>query len=263
MEEVENYTSLQEFTEDMPSKGNQPILYTTQGRQDIQGMKWRMECVRRQTVLLLVTVLLVSISANIALSVLLYKATIISTCSQAAATKVIPTPKTNTLQNRYNQLCQDYTDLGKNCTEQEKECKPCPDLWLHLEDKCYYFSPNKQDWEDSKKSCESLGSHLIILHSHKQHEAMEKEAWRQGGFDYHYWIGLTDSETEGVWKWVDDTTVNNTYWDDEYREPDNHPSSGIHGEDCAVLDSHARTWFDVPCEYTYKRICEMDALYIN
>lgn len=50
-----------------------------------------------------------------------------------------------------------------------RRCSPCPEGWLHLEDKCYYFSPDKLDWEKSRDSCTSMGSHLAILYSHKQH----------------------------------------------------------------------------------------------
>ncbi|KAI1885771.1 hypothetical protein AGOR_G00207230 [Albula goreensis] len=267
MADEQNYTSLQEFTEDMSPRGNKPILYTAQGKQGINGVKLGANCMNKPTILLL-TALLVSLTTNIVLGVLLYKAsTISSTCSQLTAVKGAPAMRRlDTLQSRYNQLCQDYITLGQNCTQpgvKVSECRPCPDSWLHFEDKCYYFSSDKMDWEKSKESCEAMGSHLAILHSHAQHEALEKAARSKGTFDYHYWIGLTDRHTEGEWKWVDNTPVNNTYWDKVHSEPDNHLSGGEEGEDCATLNSHSRSWFDVPCNFIYLRICEMEAMEVN
>lgn len=53
------------------------------------------------------------------------------------------------------------------------------------------------------------------------------------------------------------------FWNVWDEEPNNHQSGGIHGEDCAVLDSRSKTWVDVPCDFNYKRICEMDPITID
>ncbi|XP_052002468.1 C-type lectin domain family 4 member D-like [Xyrauchen texanus] len=92
---------------------------------------------------------------------------------------------------------------------------------------------------------------------------LESVARQSGGQDYHFWIGLSDTETEGMWKWVDNTYVNRTFWNEWHKEPNNHKSGGFHGEDCTVLDSRSKMWFDVPCDFRYKRICEMDPITIN
>ncbi|XP_016123260.1 CD209 antigen-like protein C isoform X3 [Sinocyclocheilus grahami] len=211
MEDIENYTSLQEFTEDISQSGNRPIL-TSQGK---QGVHKGAKCLRGQNSLVLLIALLTSVCANIVLGVLLIK------------------------------------------------CRPCPEDWLHLEGRCYFFSEDKLDWQHSKDSCASMGGHLSILHSHQQHHTLESVTHNRGGLDYHYWIGLSDIETEGVWKWVDNTVVNTMFWSEWDKEPINHQSGGIHGENCSVLDSHSITWFDVPCDFNYKRICEMDPITIN
>nr|QLC27663.1 C-type lectin receptor-like protein [Carassius auratus] len=262
MEDIENYTSLQEFTEDVSHGGNRPIL-TSQGK---QGVHKGAKCLMGQASLVLLVALLTSVCANIVLGVLLVNSHRPDTVkpvkndeSEAASLSL----KLTAMQERFSRLCSEYTTLGQTCSKPVIKCRPCPEDWLHLEGRCYFFSDGKLDWQHSKESCASMGGHLSILHSHQQHHALESVARSRGGVDYHYWIGLSDLETEGVWKWVDNTLVNRTFWSEGDKEPNNHQSGGIHGEDCAVLDSRSKTWFDVPCDFSYKRICEMDPITIN
>ncbi|KAI2655314.1 C-type lectin domain family 4 member E [Labeo rohita] len=222
MADIENYTSLQEFTEDISHSGNRPIL-TAQGK---QGVHKGAKCLRGQVSLVLLIALLASVCANIVLGVLLVN-------SRGSAVTVKPvkndeseaaslTLKLTAMQERFSRLCSEYTNLGQTCSKPVIKCRPCPENWLHLEGRCYYFSDDKLDWQHSKESCMSMGGHLTILHNHQQHVSV-------------FWNELGD-------------------------EPNNHQSGGVHGEDCAVLDSRSKTWFDVPCDFNYKRICEMDPI---
>lgn len=268
MEDTENYTSLHEFTEDISARGNKPILYTSQSRQaGIKGM----ECMKKRMVVILFITLLVSLCANIALGVSLVNSISSRAPSQASAGGPEVSSlslKLSSLQERHSRMCADYNTLGQACSRpgmkvSVKRCRPCPESWRQIENKCYYFGDKKLNWSMSRDSCTSMGSHLTILHTHEQHDALDKIARSIGGFDYHFWIGLSDTEEEGVWKWVDNTLVNKPYWNDAGSEPNNHQSGGLHGEDCAVLDSRAKSWFDVPCDHIYKPICEMDAINID
>ncbi|KAI1887285.1 hypothetical protein AGOR_G00188670 [Albula goreensis] len=65
------------------------------------------------------------------------------------------------------------------------------------------------------------------------------------------WIGLTDRENEGTWKWVDGTTLTTGYW--RSGEPNNAGS----GEDCAAM--HPEGWNDLPCSDTTCWVCEKPA----
>ncbi|KPP59834.1 C-type lectin domain family 4 member D-like [Scleropages formosus] len=253
-----------------------------------QGMKLGVEYVRNQTTTILITVLLASICANIALGVLCDERGVEITVArrrpclggardrQRKLRKAAETGDSfRALSLRYASLCKDYRKLADNCMDpgvEVRECSPCPSSWLQFEDTCYYFSKDKMNFDDSKASCESMGSRLVILHTHKQHvspfhaapapgyggDVLEEEARKTAGQEYFFWIGLSDKEVEGDWRWVDNSKLNTTFW--EISEPDNHLSGGLHGEDCAVLNSRSKIWYDVPCEFEYKRICEMNAL---
>ncbi|KAL3980545.1 NF-kappa-B inhibitor delta [Sarotherodon galilaeus] len=260
MEQSENYSSLHEFTEEPRPGANRLIPQHSDGS---QGLKQGVECLRSKTSLLILIGFLASICGNIVLAVLLISrpvppvppAPLESSSSSALGLK--------SMQRRYIQLCEDYTALGQDCSKTVKQCRECPEGWLHIGNQCYYFSNDRLDWVKSRDSCEEMGSHLTILHTVEQHDALATEAKRIGGFYYHYWIGLSDIETEGEWRWVDNTTLEHKYWDQVSSEPDNHHTGGEHGEDCATLDSHSKTWFDVPCDHIYKRICQMDAIQLN
>uniref|UniRef100_A0A3Q2EJN7 C-type lectin domain family 17, member A-like n=1 Tax=Cyprinodon variegatus TaxID=28743 RepID=A0A3Q2EJN7_CYPVA len=163
------------------------------------------------------------------------------------------------MKDRYRLLCNQYSSLADNCSAPAKDCKECPEGWLQVEDQCFHLNTDKQDFSTSAEKCKDIGAHLAILTTRKQHEAVEKEGRRIAGTYIHYWIGLSDIETEGDWRWVDNSTLTTAFWDPYRREPDNNQAQGPEGEDCAVVDSYTQKWYDVPCEFTYPRICQKAA----
>ncbi|KAM9385663.1 uncharacterized protein KZ484_007166 [Pholidichthys leucotaenia] len=81
-----------------------------------------------------------------------------------------------------------------------------------------------------------------------------------------FWIGLTDSVTEGTWMWVDGTKPSVLYWGKN--EPDNWKGNENekypNGEDCARMgekggNDEKMTWFDAVCSKPHKSICEKSA----
>ena len=67
-----------------------------------------------------------------------------------------------------------------------------------------------------------------------------------------YWIGLTDEEVEGLWKWAG-TDERMTFTDWNHGEP----NSWDELEDCVGIakDDQGR-WFDIGCDSMYLPICE-------
>ncbi|XP_058850003.1 C-type lectin domain family 4 member D-like isoform X2 [Acipenser ruthenus] len=150
----------------------------------------------------------------------------------------------------------------KESSSKERVCKACPVNWVESNGKCYYFSPEKMDWNSSRASCVSMGADLVII----ENEAEQKFLYENAKKNY-YLIGLTDAVTEGVWLWVDGTPLNDKakFW--YGNEPDDWKEVDSSGEDCAhlkLLEDPLKDWFDGTCRLgQYNRICETMAVIIN
>lgn len=68
-----------------------------------------------------------------------------------------------------------------------------------------------------------------------------------------YWIGLTDSETEGIWKWTNGAVL--TGYNNWMRnQPNDHK-----GQDCGAMrgTQHTGKWHDFQCSAKKRFICEL------
>ncbi|XP_054418064.1 C-type lectin domain family 17, member A [Pteronotus mesoamericanus] len=120
----------------------------------------------------------------------------------------------------------------------------CPEGWLAFEGKCYYFSPNTKSWDEARKFCQENYSHLVIINSFAEQNFVAK-AHRSPRV---YWLGLSDKEHEGEWKWLDGSPVTLSFW--EPAEPNN-----VYDEDCGSMNTGG-TWNDLSCNKATYWICE-------
>uniref|UniRef100_A0A8C7JUR9 C-type lectin domain-containing protein n=1 Tax=Oncorhynchus kisutch TaxID=8019 RepID=A0A8C7JUR9_ONCKI len=78
----------------------------------------------------------------------------------------------------------------------------CPEGWRRFGCSCYYLSTEEKSWEESRQDCLERGADLVIINNE------EEQTFINGYKSVKYaWIGLTDSVTEGTWKWVDGTPL--------------------------------------------------------
>ncbi|KAK9976469.1 hypothetical protein ABG768_021674 [Culter alburnus] len=119
--------------------------------------------------------------------------------------------------------------------------------WTRYKSSYYYVSSEVKSWTESRRYCTDRGADLIIINN-------KEEQMSETNFDFvqrisdgaQVWIGLTDSDVEGTWKWVDGNTLTSGFWDP--REP-----NGDREENCAL--NYSPGWADYPCDDTHYWIC--------
>uniref|UniRef100_A0A8K9XDJ8 C-type lectin domain-containing protein n=1 Tax=Oncorhynchus mykiss TaxID=8022 RepID=A0A8K9XDJ8_ONCMY len=125
--------------------------------------------------------------------------------------------------------------------------------WNKFESCWYFVSSESKTWSESRQDCVERGADLVIVNSRKKQRFIF-------AFNKRAWIGLTDNETEGSWKWVDGTPLITSYWIID--QPNNGRSvSTFPGEDCVELqngqDQPEKTWNDLNCAQKRIWICEL------
>uniref|UniRef100_A0A4W6FW09 C-type lectin domain-containing protein n=1 Tax=Lates calcarifer TaxID=8187 RepID=A0A4W6FW09_LATCA len=111
--------------------------------------------------------------------------------------------------------------------------------WVYFKHSFYYISSTTKSWPNSRNDCLQRGADLVIINS-KEEQVIS-------------WIGLTDRETKGEWKWVDGTPLTKSYWGSG--EPNDYEGKT---EDCVEIKFHdeENSWNDIPCGDQNFWICE-------
>ncbi|XP_050977585.1 lymphocyte antigen 75-like [Labeo rohita] len=142
--------------------------------------------------------------------------------------------KNTNLTKQRDQFKQERDELLKTFKE--------TDGWLYFSFSFYFFSSEKKSWTESRRYCTERGADLIIINNTEEQEFAKK--FSHGN---EFWIGLTDIDVEGKWKWVDGSTLTSGFW--ASGQP-----NGNKNENCAV--TYSPGWTDYPCIYALKWICE-------
>ncbi|KAF7661701.1 hypothetical protein LDENG_00255820 [Lucifuga dentata] len=143
---------------------------------------------------------------------------------------------------------------------EDQKCMKCEDGWESDRRKCYYFSTNPLTWSQSRSECQGKGGDLVKIDSKEEQKFLEEQLKQKMTNDEDkFWIGLTDSQEESRWLWVDNSPLEQSFWSG--KEPDNWNGYNSAGEDCARMGEKGGTanltsWFDTSCERPHKRICE-------
>ncbi|XP_077098919.1 C-type lectin domain family 4 member M-like [Siphateles boraxobius] len=110
----------------------------------------------------------------------------------------------------------------------------------------------KKSWTESRRDCRERGADLIIINNREEQDFVENMTGSA-----IVWIGLTDSDVDGTWKWVDGNTLTSGFW--ASGEP-----NGGRRENCVVTVAvptkpewgNRVGWLDVECTKAFQWICE-------
>ena len=121
----------------------------------------------------------------------------------------------------------------------------------------YLMVKEKMTWENAEAFCEQLGGHLVTITTKEEYEFARKLQLSNG----HIWIGFTDKEKEGDWKWVTGEAATFTNW---YRgQPDNSVGGwGGAPQNYCLMESNG-LWDDREASATYSFICEWEGHYYD
>ncbi|NWY54793.1 CLC5A protein, partial [Chionis minor] len=88
---------------------------------------------------------------------------------------------------------------SKTFSTTSEEALGCPQDWEKHGGKCYFFSQTqeKNDWNASRKECTDKNSDLVIIDNEDE---LNYLTLRSTG--HYYLLGLTYSQSEKKWKWI-------------------------------------------------------------
>ncbi|MEO1267293.1 MAG: trypsin-like serine protease [Myxococcota bacterium] len=114
----------------------------------------------------------------------------------------------------------------------------------------FSFCVQGQVWPAARSSCAAQGGRLAVLGDMDANVALGEQirGWGDGSF----WIGLTDQDQEGVWRWVNnDVLAYDEAWDA------NEPNNAGSNEHCAESNwrGNPGSWNDAPCGRSKAYVC--------
>ncbi|XP_065127027.2 uncharacterized protein [Paramisgurnus dabryanus] len=112
----------------------------------------------------------------------------------------------------------------------------------------YYISTEKKSWFDSRQFCRDICGDLVIINTEEEQRYISSIAMDR------VWIGLSDIAGKGIMTWVDNSTLNNRFWDQDY------PNYNLRNESCVEmrpLKPILNNWNNLQCLESRKWICEV------
>ncbi|KAM8980631.1 C-type lectin domain family 5 member A isoform 3-T5 [Sarcophilus harrisii] len=74
----------------------------------------------------------------------------------------------------------------------------CPIRWDLYKGRCYFFSTNERNWEDSRNQCTNEGATLAVINNKEEQKFLQERAGTE-----IYFMGLRYQISLGSWQWID------------------------------------------------------------
>jgi hypothetical protein len=101
-------------------------------------------------------------------------------------------------------------------------------------------------FDAAEEACRDSGGELVSVHNEQQ-QAQLIQLTSEMGLSLDVWIGFTDREEEGSFRWTDGSAADYANWGSG--EPND-----ANGEDCTQLTTSG-FWNDLPCDSPLAYIC--------
>jgi hypothetical protein len=127
----------------------------------------------------------------------------------------------------------------------------------------FIFFKEALDWQSAEASCVKNGGHLASLTS-AENDVVSKQCATVVATDEvpGCWIGLSDAEGEGQYKWSDGRRYDFQYWYNfgstapgSFAQPDDDAQEDE--EDCVFIYREYVGWHDRACATAYYYVCKV------
>ncbi|KAM8728032.1 macrophage mannose receptor 1-like isoform 2-T2 [Acanthopagrus schlegelii] len=144
--------------------------------------------------------------------------------------------------------------LGYICYSKAAEQLPtqavrgfCSASWIPYNGHCFLLDRTQKTWSDAQRECRNRGGNLVSIRD------VEDQSFVISQLGYkstdELWIGLNDRKTEGLFDWIDHSTVSFTSW--EFGKP----ATSTEIKDCVLIRGENGNWADHVCEEKHGFIC--------
>jgi hypothetical protein len=147
--------------------------------------------------------------------------------------------------------CDDGNPCSTDSCSPDGQCLHDKDQWVWFEPYgCYLIIKSLNTWQEARSACQEQNGDLATIYT--SYQATKMAAWVPGKA---FWVGATDSRSEGHFEWVNggtDYAYDSSDWFDGQPGPYTAES-----EDCAVVWSKDHGLLvDLRCDSHQRALCE-------